>query len=482
MLGGFAGAVGLAGRLQLGKMAQAATGPDGSVDYDKLLDMAAQDPWTVQYINPLRQAQLTQRQLIGLVQTQNAQNANDINTVFASSANNPELLGPQLSALLARVPPANRPAAMQYIQAIGQGVATRNGKQIQLYNPDGTPNQQGFADWKANLLPLAAQANLNPTQMAVANMPPKIVGMGYTSPEAYKPVAGPVTPGGAPTVTQAYQYGPGGLFGGAPANTLAPSSAPSAPVRTDIAPGTKATIGAQAKEYATEGPKQYNNAVALQGRLATMQHDLDTMVSGNPSLFTNPGTAAEARMNLAKAYNTFMQSMGADASYQIDPTKVANMEELMKEAKLSGFSFMNSMMGAQREAAQIVQAAMRAVPNAENSPVGMQYLLNSWKELAQRQIDQRIFETNWLKDPKHDGSLLGADETFNTEYPAQAYAYRAVSNTRDPISGKYVQPYAVKSPKDLGGYLPGTVVKLPDGRMVTVTPKYSNYAPITLQQ
>lgn len=244
-LGGLEGAIGLAGRLQLGKMAQQSIGPDGTVDYDKLLSSAAQDPFTVQYINPLRQAQLTQRQITGLVQTQNAQNWKDINTVFASSANNPAMLGPGLAGLLSRIPVANRPAAMQYIQAIGQGVSQRNGQPIDLSTP------QGQADFKANLLPLAAAADMNATQMGIANLPPSAVAMGYTSPtEAYKPTQTGLDPFANVVTGTAAQFarratgttppspvGGNALGGtGAPNTTLGPNGQPPGIV-TQLGPG-----------------------------------------------------------------------------------------------------------------------------------------------------------------------------------------------------------------------------------------------------
>lgn len=471
------------GQNRLGQIAAASRNADGSLNSEQFFSRALTDPIAAPYapqaIAALREGQLAQAQLASEQQRQAGGAYSQIGQVLASVAHHPDMAPSLLGSLVQSWP--------EYIRNRMAPVAKTMLDGLTAPGPDGQAASPAVVSQRAAAL--AAVSGMNAQQRFAAFGNPQAVSEGFSTAEgAMTTVPGPVTSGQAPTRIPAYEvpqvYGeasPGNMLasGGTPGapNVLAPK-----PVQTGPAPGYEKVITSQTGEYADEGAKMYQNAVNLQGRLATMRHDLDTLVSGNPSLFTNPGSGAESRMQLARLYNTALQGLGASKQFQIDPTKVGNMEELMKEAKISGFNFMNSMMGAQREAAQVVQAAMRSIPNAENSPLGMDFLINSWNQLAQRQIDQRYFETNWLRDPKNNGSLLGADETFNKEYPAKAYAERAISMTKDPITGQYVQPYAVKKGSDLKQYLPGTIVKYPDGRLVQVPAQYSGYAPVTLQQ
>jgi len=457
----------LAARQRLGTLAQTAVNPDtGQIDYDKYVGAVLSDPLTAGFagpqINQLRQAQVSQAQKAAIDQGLMGTGYKDLATVLYSTPN-PYELASMLKARVASYPAYSQQLMMPVIgQLVQSMLAKPGGGMLDPSNPN------DMALYNERRLEFANITAANATQRFGAFGAPGLVAQGWdTASSAFAPVPGPVTPGGAQTKEPAYMYGSGGQGG---------------PVQTTLAPGTEQTITDLAKNYGDEGKKQYDNAVNMQGRLFTTQNDLDQVIARGPSFFTNPGTAAEARMQLGRAYNTFLQSMGAPEKYQIDPAKIGSIEELIKETKLNGFNFMNSMMGAQREAASIVQQAINSVPGANNSPLGMEYLINTWKELAQRMIDQRRFETNWIQDPKHDGSLIGAKEAFDKTYTPEAYAERAISNTRDPLTGQYPMAYKVTSKGDLGKYLPGTIVKYPDGRLQKISPQYSGIGlgPITL--
>ena len=256
-----------------------------------------------------------------------------------------------------------------------------------------------------------------------------------------------------------------------PGNTLAPSQGNAAPqgVPTALAPGYEKMVEGAAANYTDEGRKAYEGAVLLKGRLQFMQQDLEGLAQNGG--FLNPGTGADARMQFARAINTAAQASGIpDDKLPFDPTKVADAEEFAKETKLAGFALQNSMFGAQREAASVIQASISTQPGLNNSVTGARYLLAGWGELAQREIDRRNFETNWVQTNK--GNLIGANEAFNKAYPPEAYAERAVSK---------VNPPTVQSASDLQKYMPGTYVKRGNGDVVQVPPGMSKYAPVELQ-
>ena len=221
-----------------------------------------------------------------------------------------------------------------------------------------------------------------------------------------------------------------------------------------LAPGTLHMIDELATKFGSDGARQYSSANATLGWAEQMQHAADVLNSGGGWSVT--GATNPARMEFAKIINTASQVLGIDPPF--DPQKVASWEEFTKQTKTAGMQLVNSMFGGSREAASIINGATSAIANSENTPIGGQLVLNGIVEVSKNVMDKRIFETNWAL--AHGGNLIGAEEAFNQKYPPYMYTRRAISQ---------VQPYEVPTPQDaLKAYLPGTHVRTPDGRVLTV--------------
>lgn len=215
---------------------------------------------------------------------------------------------------------------------------------------------------------------------------------------------------------------------------------------TGLSPGTHEAIEGAAKNYNDEGKKTYQSAVDLKGSIEFIRRDLDKL---GETGWTATGSGADLRMELLKKVNSALNVAGMPG---VDPDKVGAWEDFTKEAKLGGMKGLSAIFGGSREAASIVQTSMSAFPHPENSYQGAKLLVNAFDEAANREIDKRNFETNWMQD--HGGNLVGANEAFNTQYSAPMYTRRAISQ---------VEPYEVKSPEEMRRYMPGTYIKTPGG-------------------
>lgn len=254
-----------------------------------------------------------------------------------------------------------------------------------------------------------------------------------------------------------YTYFVNPLDKGAPQAPVA-GSPPSAPpgtvmsVPSGLPPGQEELIKGASEEYHDEGKKTYLSAVNTLGWAENMLHSINTL--GDNGMLAM-GTDANARAEFVKHINTLSSVLGIQPPY--DPNKVANWESFNKYTKLAGMQVVNQFFGGSREAASIINSATSAVPNAENTPTGAKLVLSGIRESARQIIDRRTFETNWANT--HEGNLIGADVAFNKERPAQMYTRRAISQ---------VEPYSVKTPADASRFLPGTLVRTPDGRVLQV--------------
>ena len=283
---------------------------------------------------------------------------------------------------------------------------------------------------------------------------------------------GDVFRGAVPSLGGSMQGGNLLVPGASATNPLATVPAlASAGAATAPAPGQAKAIEGAAQNYTEEGRKTYDAAVTGLGSVQYMDRAFDELSKNGG--WEVPGTAVNARLGIAKGINTLAQVMGvAPADLPFDTSKVATWEDSNKETQRATLQLVNQMFGAQRESQLVVQGASKAIPGAENTPLGGKLVLKSLEQTMLREIDRRNFETNWFN--AHSGNLIGANEAFNTQYKPQLYSQRAIST---------VQPYEVSSPSEASAYLPGTLVKRKsDGAVFSVTPTVSKYAPVVLQQ
>lgn len=292
--------------------------------------------------------------------------------------------------------------------------------EINVVDPATLATRRAFVPLGTQTTPLMPGA---PTGAAGAPQ----VGAPTGSPMGTAPPSGPASPGPS-----------GASAGGANSETSFLTGAP---------PGQEAIIKGAAENYTTEGRKAYESAADLKGSIAYIKRDLDTL---GPQGFVSMGSGADLRGAFARALNTAIQAGGGQPEF--DPNKVGAWEDFEKESTLGGMKGLATIFGGSREAATIVKTSMGAFPHPTNSYDGARLLVNAFDEAANREIDQRNFETNWIAT--HGGNLTGALEQFNTQYPAASYSKRAIST---------VQPVRAKSPDDLKGLLPGTQFIGPSG-------------------
>jgi hypothetical protein len=175
-------------------------------------------------------------------------------------------------------------------------------------------------------------------------------------------------------------------------------------VASSVTPSTETLQKTAAQNY-EKARESYAGSQDVQSQLATME---DSARALNKAGWSTTGTGANARLALAKTVNSLWQSAGVkDQNLPFDPNAVASWEKLQKETTRLGFSLARTL-GA-REAMQIVQGAIAANPNAENSPLGFKMVLNTIRQNAERQSDYFEYATRYAQD---HGSLRAPEAPF----------------------------------------------------------------------
>ena len=216
---------------------------------------------------------------------------------------------------------------------------------------------------------------------------------------------------------------PGQNSGGGPApNTSAPPVTGQSPftprlvrnpdgsVASSVTPSTEAIQKGAADNY-EKAREAYGAAQTVQEQLASMEDSFRKLNSAN---WSTTGTGAEARLQLGKAVNTVWSVLGVkDQDLPFDPDAIASWQRLTKDTTRLGFSLARTL-GA-REAMQIVQGAIKANPNTDNTPLGARMVLNAIRENAQRDSDYFEYATKYAQS--NGGDLVGAEVAFNKLNP-----------------------------------------------------------------
>lgn len=236
---------------------------------------------------------------------------------------------------------------------------------------------------------------------------------------------------------------------------------PSGSILTDIGPGAKQQIEDLMKFHADgehgelKGYQAANQAQQNVEQLKTYINTLNSAPPGDSNFFTT-GAGANARVELAKVGNTIAKGWGTpDDQLPFDPNKVGAGEGAYKMTNLLGMQMISQMFGAQREAANVIMTGIKSNPSIENTPAGARMLVNGIQEMNKNTMDRYSFKDWWSRaDGPHPGDLRGADVIFNTAFPPQAYAQRAISLEK---------PINVNNPTARNMLLPGTNYIAPDG-------------------
>jgi hypothetical protein len=223
---------------------------------------------------------------------------------------------------------------------------------------------------------------------------------------------------------------------------------PDGSVASTVTPSTETMQKNAATNY-EKARETYGGAQEVQNQLAGMEDAARTL---NKSNWSSTGTGGNARLALAKTVDGIWQTLGVkDQNLPFDPDAVASWEKLTKETTRLGFGLARTL-GA-REAMQIVQGAIKANPNVENTPEGFRMVLNSIRQNAERQSDYFEYATNYAQT--HGGDLVGAEVQARKDIPQEAV--EALRN--DPSSAPaFDDHYGTKglAKMFLGNARPGT--------------------------
>jgi hypothetical protein len=165
----------------------------------------------------------------------------------------------------------------------------------------------------------------------------------------------------------------------------------------------------------------YQAAQGMMGQLDMLDRGLDEL---NQSGWSSTGTGANTKMSVFKSLNGVSQLFGGNAVF--DPAKIATWEDMNKESTRMGFELAKTL--GSREAQMIVQQAVSAVPNVENTYLGGKLVSSSLRQAAQRQSDYYEYLTDYAMS--HGGQTMGADVQFNKTHPVGGYVKAAVASAK----------------------------------------------------
>jgi hypothetical protein len=268
-----------------------------------------------------------------------------------------------------------------------------------------SPELQGITDWASRRLGIptgAAAPASNPNGAA----PP---------PSGQMPI---VAPGAAASGQPAGASLPGSVQGQS-AFTPRMIRNPDGSVTSSVTPGTEGLQKEAIANY-SEAQKAYDSNQQTKLTLVEMEDSLRAL---NGAGWSSTGPGADARLQLARSWNTLWQVLGVDPkNLPFNPDTIGKGEDLNKNSTRLGFQLARSL-GA-REAAQIVQGAIKANPGDANTPTGARMVIDTIRQNAERNLDYFEFATRYAQT--HGGDLLGADMEFNRINPPNLYARRAI--------------------------------------------------------
>jgi len=256
--------------------------------------------------------------------------------------------------------------------------------------------------------------------------------MAETAPVGGAPVApaAPTMPGGAsvPSGSPLRQPAPAG----APPRPAAPATGAWRP-DTSYHPGdatsatseyTPAGAGIKSAAY-TEIQRMGQQAAAANTKLAELR-TLEQQAANIPkSGLLSQGSGASWRAQVARDLNAY----GAVVLGQpiIDPNTLGAYDTMEKFTNVLGFNMAHAM-GANRNAASIVQTAISTNPGVNNTPIGFRRLVSAMREAARYEADRAAYYTSYWQ---HTNNIAGAEQKFSARNPPEMYAVRAIMNTVD---------------------------------------------------
>lgn len=445
------------------------------------------DPVTSAYAPDLSQDYLNMQQTMlqnrGIVQGQNVDAYHSVMGSLLGAVRNPSQLQPLMDASLGILPPETRKAVSQQVNSV-------------IAPLKGITDSKEYAGKLAGILmssgitPEAVQSMLPHNVMIQEGnqQQPGTAEPGFAGGEV-KPAGQPIgvgvapqyiaAPGGGQNIYpgQAGQIGGGNV--GAPTPGSPQINSPAAPAGVPGAPPVPAAwTGKPLYEAKNLGPNPIDGfsfdvngqptggkaeADAIDNSSKSYQADVNSSKDVQSSLGTlntitraaddlektqgldavlKPGSAFMLRTEMGKFANTIGSILGVDPSkLPINPEKISSAEDAIKAATTMGAQLTHQFMGSDPAASSLVQLSS-AIPNGENTYLGLKLVSSGIESALQRQLDQTKFQQLWLQDPLHKGTLVGAVQRFNELHPAKEYSDAALARNGVPIGGFSTEPYA----------------------------------------
>ena len=371
-------------------------------------------------------------------------------TILQAQPNAPLAMLPGMAPVIAANPQLKGATAGQVTQMYQ---ARMNGGQPPQYGGQVTLSPQNQAALqlqtdRAKLITTRAGV-VDPTQIDPATGMAKEI---YRQPE-YHELQDPQTGAEYPSFVQPGANGQLLVSGGPPGmgGQLPPSR---------VGPGQEDAIKHLADQYANEDKQKYEGATNSLFQLGQQDKNIAALNAGGG--WSATGAGADAKMQWAKGINSAFQTMGIAPPF--DPSKVASWEDATKIQ--TQLAFAQAKQLGSHEAQQVISMSRAATPGAENTPEGYQAISSGYHEMNNREVDLYNYKTDWLQN--HGGNLTGAETAFNNQFTPAMYAERARST---------VDPFPIKSQdqasamQEMQQYLPGTMIKLPNGKTSIVPPR-----------
>lgn len=188
-----------------------------------------------------------------------------------------------------------------------------------------------------------------------------------------------------------------------------------------------------AKQYIEQQRTKTDSANAQLYRLDEMERQFKNLPKEG---FLTPGAYAGERTEVAKRINELTSILGGAPLF--DPNNLAAAETLAKDTTRLGFDVSKSLG---HEPGFIVQAATKANPGMENTPMAFNRITAGLKEAAHYEQDKLAFFEDYSA---RFGTLTGAEKLFRQLNPPSAYANRAILSTIAPEDLSYMKSLTKK--------------------------------------
>lgn len=172
------------------------------------------------------------------------------------------------------------------------------------------------------------------------------------------------------------------------------------------------------RDFVAETPHYRENAV-LQGQLDTMVSEFKGLAK-NGTWATTPGADSTVRANLGNLVNTIWRIAKPGEAPPIDPNSYASAEALQKDAERLGFAGLSAMFrGRSGEGLGTLEHSLRAIPNAERSPLGGVVIAQWMKAATQWKADEQKYISDWAS--RNNGDIRNAQNTFLNQHDPMDY-------------------------------------------------------------